>query len=132
MHTDGQAQQPTSIELSTIQATLALDRTLLAWVRTSLTLIGFGFTLARFVYDLVQKGVLQGVQSNYPREIGFGLMILGVATLIGGALEYVRFSKKLQGSSRSSIWSVSLVVTIILALLAMLLMWGLAAELKPI
>ncbi len=124
--------QPDNAELWNIQATLALDRTLLAWVRTSLTLIGFGFTLARFVYDLIEKGDLKGIQSTYPRQIGFGLMVLGVATLVGGAFEYVRFNKKLNAGREYSIFSVSLAVTILLVFLTILLMCGLAAELKPI
>jgi len=125
-------EEPSALELSNIQATLALDRTLLSWVRTSLTLIGFGFTLARFVYDLIEKSELKGVQSTYPREIGIALMILGVSTLIGGAFEYVRFRKKLQKGGQASFWSVSLAVTIILALLTVFLMTGLLLELKPV
>ena len=128
----GNKAQPSTIELSTIQATLALDRTLLAWVRTSLTLIGFGFTLARFVYDLIEKGELKGVRSAYPREIGIALMVLGISTLIGGAFEYIRFGKRLQNGPKTSLWSVSLAVTIVLVLLTVFLMVGLLLELKPI
>ena len=125
-------EQPSALELSNIQATLALDRTLLAWVRTSLTLIGFGFTLARFVYDLIEKGELKGVQSTYPREIGIALMVLGLSTLVGGAFEYVRFGKRLRKGQKASLWSVSLAVTIMLVLLTLFLMVGLLLELKTV
>jgi putative membrane protein len=95
---------------------LALDRTLLAWVRTSLTLMGFGFTLARFVHDLLASGTFKGMAAAYPRDLGILLVVLGVLGLFGGAWEYVRAAKQLQGSLKVTVWSVTLVLTLVLAI----------------
>lgn len=109
---------------------LALDRTLLAWIRTALTLIGFGFTLAKFVHDMIARGVIHGAPPLYPRQIGFVLMGLGVATLVGGAFEYVRLGRKLGIAGIMS--SVSLLVTGCLVMLGVFLIASLLVELKSL
>jgi putative membrane protein len=115
-------------DMAIVRTALALDRTLLAWVRTSLTLVGFGFTLARYINHLIEVGTLHGLSKTYPREIGAALMALGVATLIGGSVEYVRTVKKIRPGS--SPWSVSLVVAVVLAILSSILIVDLLFEIS--
>src|SRR5262249_15979679 len=110
---------------------LALDRTLLSWVRTSLSLIGFGFTLARFLHDLVSKGYLHGVEPEGPRQLGILMMILGVAGLLAGSFDYYRCVRRLKNTISISTWSSSLVVTLLLAFLSILLMFSLLNNLNP-
>lgn len=125
---DNKTALPDANDMAIIRTTLALDRTLLAWVRTSLTLIGFGFTLARFVHDMMNKGTLAGMQVTYPRQIGLGLMAMGVATLVGGAWEYISLRKKLVGEFAGPRISVSLTVAILLAILGTGMIIGLIFE----
>ncbi|MBU6452634.1 MAG: DUF202 domain-containing protein [Cyanobacteria bacterium REEB67] len=115
-------------DMAVVRTALALDRTLLAWVRTSLTLIGFGFALARYINHLIEVGALHGLSTTYPREVGAALMALGVSALLGGAVEYVRTVKKLRPGT--SPWSVSLVVAVVLALLSTVLIIGLLFEIS--
>lgn len=115
-------------DLAAINTMLALDRTLLAWMRTALTLIGFGFTLAKFVHDMIEHGMLHGVKPWYPRTVGFILMGLGVATLIGGMIEYVKLAKTVKPGAPT--WSISLVVSGVVAILAIVLMVSLTTELS--
>lgn len=115
-------------DLAAINTMLALDRTLLAWMRTALTLIGFGFTLAKFVHDMIEHGMLHGVKPYYPRTVGFILMGLGVATLIGGGWEYVKLAKRVKPDA--TVWSVSLVVSSIVVVLALVLMVSLMTDLS--
>lgn len=116
-------------DMAVIRTTLALDRTLLAWMRTALTLIGFGFTLAKFVYNLIEKGALPGVHQNYPRELGFTLMGLGIATLLGGIAEHIRMTTRM-GLVGSDKWPASLLLAIVLLVVSVLLTWGLLNELS--
>ena len=116
-------------EMASIRTILALDRTLLAWIRTSLTLIGFGFTLARFVHDLMKNGQFQAVQSIYPRQLGIGLILLGVGTLVGGAFEYVLLNKKVNPGKPGINISVSLVVALLLVCLSIALVVNFLSEL---
>lgn len=119
-----------SIEFTRIRTALALDRTLLAWDRTALTLIGFGFTLAKFVHDLIAKGVLHGVQPGYPRQVGFALMGIGVITLFAGAYEYFRLGK---GVRKANVFcSASFLVTVSLIVLGLYLIVSLLCELASL
>ena len=61
----------------------AADRTLLAWVRTSLSMIGFGFIIHQAAIFLHQEGVLDFSS----RIFGLGLWIIGVIILIFASLE---------------------------------------------
>ena len=121
---------PSTNEMALVRTVMALDRTLLAWIRTSLTLIGFGFTLARFVHDMMKQGPFAGVHGAYPREIGVGLMAMGVVTLIGGAWEYVAVRKRLHLEKACSSCPVSLIIAILLAVLGGGLVAGLMLEMN--
>jgi putative membrane protein len=112
--------------LALIRTDLALDRTLLAFMRTALALIGFGFTLAKFMHSLILEGVLKGINPAFPRFIGFALMGLGLIMLLGGVAEYRSSKRKLH--PQQTYISVSLMVAIALALLGLSLMINLMTE----
>jgi putative membrane protein len=68
---------------------LAAERTFLAWVRTSVALMGFGFLIARFAfwireYALVEAGkpVTRPAVSPW---LGFGMVIVGVFVCVMAA-----------------------------------------------
>lgn len=68
---------------------LAAERTLLAWIRTGLALMGFGFVVARFGLFLQQLQLIQhgGAVQSYGRSLWFGtaLIAAGIAVnLISG------------------------------------------------
>lgn len=113
---------------SELTTALALDRTLLAWVRTALTLTAFGFTLARVVHDFIASGVLHGVPPSYPRQLGFALMALGVVSLIGGAFEYIQIGKQI--GSKGRIWSSAFLLTVTITIVSGWLTVGLMIELS--
>jgi uncharacterized protein (DUF302 family)/uncharacterized membrane protein YidH (DUF202 family) len=62
---------------------LAAERTLLAWIRTGLALMGFGFVVARFGLFLQEVGISQQVPSE--RSYGFSLWF-GTALIAAGVL----------------------------------------------
>ena len=126
MEPDAQSTSAQTKEWSAAQMMLTLDSTLLAWLRTALTLMGFGFTLARLVRDMLQHGMLNGVNPDYPRQLGFALMGLGMLTLGGGAFEYVRVIRKLVPGR--TYWTVSLIVTLAVAVLSAILILSLVTE----
>ena len=59
----------------------AAERTLLAWIRTGLAIMGFGFALAHFHITVFG---------------GVGLVILGAAMNVIGAFEYASISRLLR------------------------------------
>ena len=55
---------------------MAADRTLMAEVRTSLSMIGFGFTIYQTFESLAKSNVLNG--GNAPRNFSLLLILLGM------------------------------------------------------
>jgi len=68
----------------------AQGRSLLAWVRTSLSLIGFGFTIFKALQYLYQEGSQQLLRPQTPRNIGLFLIITGTVPLLLAIVQYVR------------------------------------------
>jgi putative membrane protein len=60
---------------------LAAERTYLAWVRTSLGLIGFGFLIARFIY--LMPAVPGRIRVS--PALGFAMVCFGVAVCVTAA-----------------------------------------------
>ena len=76
---------PNSTDLAIDRTRLAHERTMMAWVRTSASLISFGFTIHKFFQYLKGQGAVHE-QIFGPREfgllmIGTGLIVLLVATV---------------------------------------------------
>jgi len=73
---------------------LALERTFLAWIRTGLALMGFGFVVARFglFLQLIQREASFPVHERLGLSLWFGtaLIVIGVGALIFSSLRYLR------------------------------------------
>lgn len=85
---------------------LAGERTFLAWIRTSIALMGFGFVVARFGLFLQQ---LQAVQGPTPQShtislwIGTALIAAGIFTNVLSTRNHARFLRELnQGATPRS------------------------------
>ena len=63
---------------------LAAERTLLAWVRTGLALMGFGFVVARFGLFLQELQTVQKVISaqSYGQSLWFGTALIAVGVIV--------------------------------------------------
>src|SRR5262249_21669986 len=63
---------------------LAAERTLLAWIRTGLALMGFGFVVARFGLFLEEFQVAQRRQSaqSYGFSLWFGTALITVGVMV--------------------------------------------------
>src|SRR3954454_16835767 len=78
---------------------LAGERTLLAWIRTGLALMGFGFVVARFGLFLREMAASGGgaapASTGVSLWIGTALVVLGVAVNLLAAAEHRRFLRAL-------------------------------------
>src|SRR5271165_7680692 len=63
---------------------LAEERTLLAWIRTGLALMGFGFVVARFGLFLQQLQVMQRTPAapSYGLSLWFGTALIAVGVIV--------------------------------------------------
>jgi putative membrane protein len=78
---------------------LAAERTFLAWIRTGVALMGFGFVVARFGIFLQEVQVAQLVPSAqaYGLSLWFGtaLITLGVVVNLLSAWKHIRLARQL-------------------------------------
>jgi len=106
----------------------AAERTLLAWMRTGLALMGFGFVVARFglfLREIAAAGQVAAQQhsTRWSLWIGTALIGLGVAVSLLASCEYYRFVR-LSAQGRTYVPRtvlLAVVVAIILALLGIVM-----------
>lgn len=76
----------------------AAERTLLAWIRTSLGLMGMGFVVARFAL-FIRMMVEQGASGPQPRglsiALGIALVLLGAFAVLVAAVQHGQYLKTL-------------------------------------
>lgn len=80
----------------------AAERTILAWLRTGIAIMAFGFVVARFglFLELLRA---QGAAASGPGPapiLGAALVGLGVLATAGGAVQYRRFVRGLGAAAR--------------------------------
>ena len=68
---------------------MSADRTLMSVIRTSLSLISFGFTIFQVFQNLTERGVLS--QAAAARNFGVALVGLGITMLVLGIVYHVQF-----------------------------------------
>ena len=101
----------------------AAERTLLAWMRTGLALMGFGFVVARFglfLREIAVAGQATPAPScGWSLWIGTGLVVLGVAVTLLAAAEHRRILRGLNRGEdyMAPRWSLGLLVSAVLAIL---------------
>src|SRR5580700_2444579 len=101
---------------------LAAERTFLAWIRTGLALMGFGFVVARF--GLFLRALQPGVPSqSYGLSVWFGtaLIILGVILNIWSVRNHVRLVQDLNqgGSAYKRPSSLAIIVAVVMAVVGL-------------
>lgn len=113
-------------ELAKERNRAAEERTLMAWIRTSLTLISFGFGIERIVSILNQElgGIANPIRLS--RILGISFIALGTFSLLSAALDYRRQLQKIQRNDLryQSRKSPTLIVAYILAFLGIVAFFG--------
>ena len=117
--------------LSDPRVFFAAERTLLAWVRTGLTIMAFGFVVARFGLFLrllaVQSGakptIAFGPSHDLANIVGIIMVLIGVACMVLGAIQHKSYVSTLPPEdvprTHNAIYPISL--SIVLAALGVML-----------
>ena len=111
---------PTTGEQTDPRFFLAAERTFLAWLRTGLSLMGFGFVVARFGIFLKEVQLTEHFAMTRPSgfSVGFGttLVLIGVWMNVVAAIQHVRTVRKIRtGQVINRPSTVAIAIAIILA-----------------
>ena len=110
--------QPKLADVLALERTLmAAERTLMAWVRTALSLIGFGFTIFKFLEYMKEQGLRPAMRPHGPWEVGLTLVGIGTFALIIACVQHWKFMKKLRPDQPDKPWDLSFIVAILIGLL---------------
>jgi putative membrane protein len=84
-------QLSVSNHFSWFNTRLSVERTFLSWIRTSISLIGFGFTIVQFFQRLQAMGPKEDqLHPGAPRDLGLALIAAGLGCLVVASLQYRR------------------------------------------
>jgi putative membrane protein len=74
---------------------MAAERTFLAWIRTGVALMGFGFIVARFGLFLRELALIDKASppsgTSFSLPIGIALIVLGIVTTIVAGVRHCRY-----------------------------------------
>jgi putative membrane protein len=72
-----------------LRTRLSVERTMMSWVRTAVSLIGFGFAIVQFFERLQQMpGISPAAFPKAPQYLGLALISCGVLALLVSIWEY--------------------------------------------
>ncbi len=111
--------QSISDRLATERTREAAERTLLAWIRTSLSLISFGFAIYKVVEALYHREARQHVMTFL---IGCSFILLGIVSMSAATLQYLQILKRLHLASDpyKPSWSLGVLVGMTLVMIGIL------------
>jgi putative membrane protein len=99
---------------------LAAERTFLAWIRTGLSLMGFGFVVARFGLFLREiefsTHPLSLHSARFTLWVGTALILIGVLVNLFSALQHIRFVRAVKSGTEVVDRPVTMAVAIALIL----------------
>jgi len=95
----------------------AADRTLMAWVRTALSMIGFGFFIYKFFQVFIERStVAAALRPQSPRNLGIVLSLLGTFVVVVAAIQHWTYVRSLRTDSPYKPWDLSFLVASLTAI----------------
>lgn len=114
-------------DLAAGRTVMAADRNLMAWVRTSLSLMSFGFTLYKIMQGFQAEGAALP-HPDSPRRMGLFLVGLGTLAMVMGTIEYAGVLRDLREIKHYRLLRPSFVMAIIMAAACLFLFVGILSK----
>ena len=93
----------TQSQFSWLRTRLSIERTLLSWTRTGVSLIGFGFTIYQFFQKLQEATAPEAARPEAPRNFGLALIGSGIGALAIALWQHHRLVDYLKGTEFAEI-----------------------------
>jgi putative membrane protein len=100
---------------------MGADRSLMAWMRTALSMVSFGFTIYKILQGFIASGADLGA-AGQPRVVGLFLIGAGTVSIVLGILEYGQRAKELSAYEPVPIWRPSFVMVAAIAVFSVALL----------
>jgi inner membrane protein YidH len=110
---------------------LAAERNLMAWVRTALSMITFGFTIYKFLQFIREQSKIPLPRPHAPRNLALALIGVGTFALIIASIQHRKYVRKLSAVQPQVPWDVAFLVACLLALLGILMFGGIIFNSGP-
>jgi putative membrane protein len=91
---EGSSLSLISTQLSWMRSDLSNLRTLLAWARTSVSMIGFGFTIYNFYRGFLED-LAEGGRADSARNLGLTLVAAGTLAMVIAVINYWAINRSL-------------------------------------
>lgn len=107
----------------------ANERTYLAWIRTSIALIGLGFIIGKFEYFLVSFYNIDDslIKNNQPftKIAGLALIAIAFILLIGSTVQFLSYKKMIDAKEEKSYGGIiaKIILSVLLASLVVFLLF---------
>ena len=116
------AQQ--QLDLAYDRTIWATERTLMAWIRTSLTMITFGFAIERFSFNRDERMIEQGgLLFRESGLVGLSLVILGVVVMNIAMFQHIKILRQMELKTNKHLtgWTLGLFTTVMLQMIGVLM-----------
>jgi putative membrane protein len=120
-----------------IRTRLSVERTMMSWNRTSLSLIGFGFTIYQFFQKFQEANAgADPARPEAPRTLGLALILAGTLGTLIALWQYYLMVKYLGGDEFKDIgqrkgmpqWSLPFLITVLLGLIGLVTFFWVATR----
>jgi putative membrane protein len=102
-------------DLGVMRTMMAADRTLMAWIRTALSMFTFGYTLYKVLQEVKEIGRVE-IHDTAPRNAGVLLTLAGTVALVLGIFEYFGTLRMLRRSYRFRRARPALIMSVVMAI----------------
>ncbi|WET66952.1 DUF202 domain-containing protein [Sphingobacterium sp.] len=108
---------------------LANERTFLAWIRTSLGIMGFGFVVVKFslfirqIELILKRDIVEGSQHEYSGVVGVSIVVIGALTVIVAFFKYRKTNKQIEEENFAQTSNSITIVAILIFVIGIILSW---------
>ena len=107
---------------------MGADRTLMAWIRTGLSMISFGFTIYKFLEGAHTKAEGVFTHPESPQRVGLFLCALGTLSIVLGTWDYWQTLKDLNRAEHFRLGRPVLFMALVMSLAGVGLFFAIAAR----